>query len=100
MNRDDLVPLRDALATVAAPLGVPNTDTVDLVVTAWHDIAGDDLAAHSIVRALRDGDCTIEVDAPGWATRARYLTGAVRDLANERAGRPVVRAVNVVVKGS
>jgi predicted nucleic acid-binding Zn ribbon protein len=99
-NRDEPVPLRDALAAVGAELGLPSANAFDTVAALWQQIAGTDVAGHSRVRALRNGECTIEVDGPMWATRARYLTDDLKRLANERCGETVVTLAKVVVSTS
>ena len=100
-DRADPVPLGDALAQVGAQLGVGPADTFALVVAAWGSVAGEPLAAHSRVRSLRDGLCTVEVDGPAWATRARYLETALVEAAGEAArgarGGPPVTSLRVVV---
>jgi predicted nucleic acid-binding Zn ribbon protein len=97
--RDEPIPLGDALATLGRQLGLPTANGFDIATTCWSEVAGPELAAHSRVRSVHDGACTIEVDEPGWATRARYLTGELRELANSRAEAPFVTAVNVIVSG-
>lgn len=32
----------------------------------WQSVAGDDLAAHSVVRDVKQGSVLVEVDHPGW----------------------------------
>ena len=99
MKRDEAVPLRDALAAVTRDLGMPANDTLQAVTDAWIEVAGPELAAHARVRALRSGECTIEVDGPAWATRARYLGSALEQAANRRLGGPVFASLKVVVSG-
>jgi predicted nucleic acid-binding Zn ribbon protein len=96
-DRDEPVPLRDALAAVGDELGLPTANTFGDVEIVWRELAGADVAQHSRLRSLRDGECTIEVDGPAWATRARYLTGDLKHLANTRCGEGVVTVVKVVV---
>ena len=99
MKREEPVPLREALAAVQRELGAPSVDTFAVIETVWAEVAGHDVAQHSRVRSMHDGECTIEVENAVWATRARYLAGGLSRAANERLGRPVVAGVNVVVSG-
>jgi predicted nucleic acid-binding Zn ribbon protein len=97
VTRDEPWPLRDALAAVGKELGLPEGNAFDALVAMWPDIVGIDVARHARVRSLRDGECTIEVDQPAWATRVRYLTSDLLRHANERCGEGVVTGVRVVV---
>src|SRR5439155_2814581 len=99
VTRDEPVPLREALAALQRELGAPSVDVFAVIESAWTKVAGDDVARHSRVRSMHDGECTIEVENAVWATRARYLAGDLSRVVNERLGRPVVAGVNVVVSG-
>ena len=97
MTREDPVPLRDALAAVGKELGLPDTNDLDVLVAVWSELVGSDVARHARVRSVRDGECTIEVDEPAWATRVRYLGGDLRRAANGRCGEGFLTNVRVVV---
>ena len=97
MPRDEPIPLRDALSRLGRDLGLPANDAFAVVAATWTELAGPALGAHSRVRALRNGACTIEVDEPVWATRARYLTSDLERVVNGHAEGPLVTTVHVVV---
>ncbi len=97
MTGEDPVPLRDALAAVGKELGLPTTNDLDVLIGLWSELVGNDVAQHARVRSVRDGECTIEVDGPAWATRVRYLMGDLRRHANERCREGFVTTVRVVV---
>ena len=98
MNREDPVPLRDALGEVGKQLGLPSIDAFDVLIATWPEVVGPDIAAHARVRSVHDGECVVEVDGPVWATRVRYLGPELKRRANERCGSPLVARVTVVVK--
>ncbi len=98
MNAREPIELREALAAVTRNLRMPESDAVDGIASALNEVLGPVLAAQARVRSVRDGVCVIEVDAPAVASRVRYLTDAFATRVNDTAGRPLVRAVNVVVK--
>jgi predicted nucleic acid-binding Zn ribbon protein len=97
--RDEPVPLRDAMAKLERLLGVPASDALSALTAHWSDIVGPAIAAHATVRSLRDGECTIEVDGPIWATQLRYAASEVVSRANDHCGRAVLTSVRVVVAG-
>jgi predicted nucleic acid-binding Zn ribbon protein len=100
VNRpEDPVPLRDAIAAVSRQLGLPPTDVVSTIDAEWIDIAGAAIAAHARVQSVRDGECTIAVDGPAWATQIRYAAGDLVGRVNERCGEGSVTSIRVVVKG-
>jgi predicted nucleic acid-binding Zn ribbon protein len=96
-RRDEPVPLRDAVAQVGRELGMPEPDALTTLVAAWPEIVGAALAQHATVRLIRNGECTIAVDGPAWASQLRYLASTVMERANERCGAAVVTSVKVVV---
>ena len=96
---DDPVPLRDALAKVGRELGLAAPDVVTTLVEQWADIVGPAIAAHAQVRSVRDGECTIAVDGPAWATQLRYGSSELVERVNERCGAGAVTSVKVVVSG-
>ena len=93
------VPLGDSVAAVGRELGIPAPDAFATITDAWPEIVGDALVAHSQVRSIRDGVCTIAVDGPGWATQLRYAERQVVERAERRCGPGVVSSIRVVVAG-
>jgi len=97
VTREDPVPLRDALAAVGKELGLPETNDLDVLIEVWSELVGNEVAPHARVRSVRDGECTIEVDGPAWATRVRYVVGDLQRQANERCREGFLTRVKVVV---
>jgi predicted nucleic acid-binding Zn ribbon protein len=93
------VPLGDAVAAVGKELGLPEPNDLATLATAWSDIVGATIAAHASVRSVRDGVCTVEVDAAGWATQIRYAEQQVVERAAIWCGPGVVTSVRVLVAG-
>jgi predicted nucleic acid-binding Zn ribbon protein len=98
-RRDEPVPLRDAMAAVGKELGLPPADVVGTLISQWEDIVGPAIAQHAEVRSVRDGECTIVVDGPAWATQLRYAANDLVGRVNERCGDGAVTSVKVVVSG-
>ena len=98
-RRDEPVHLRDAIAAVGKELGLPPADVVGTLVSQWEDIVGPAIAQHAEVRSVRDGECTIVVDGPAWATQLRYAANDLVRRVNERCGDGAVTSVKVVVTG-
>jgi predicted nucleic acid-binding Zn ribbon protein len=95
----DPVPLRDAVAAVGRQLGMPPVDVVSTLEQQWIDIVGATIAEHAQVRSVRDGECTIAVDGPAWATQIRYASSDLVARVNERCGEGSVTSIRVVVTG-
>ncbi|MGQ0825174.1 MAG: DciA family protein [Actinomycetota bacterium] len=93
------VSLRDALAVVGREFGLPDSDTMASVQAVWIEVVGAALAAHAIVRSVRDGVCTVAVDGPSWATPLRYLEPEVVAAAGRRLGPGIVTSVRVQIGG-
>jgi len=94
---DEPVRLRDAIAAFGRRLGMPEPNAISTLANDWPEIVGAALAAHSSVRAIRDGVCTVEVDDAGWATQVRYAESQLLERVRERCGAGVVDAIRVVV---
>ena len=98
-RRDEPVPLRDAIAAVGRELGLASPEVIETLVAHWRDIVGPQVAEHAQVRSVRDGECTIVVDGPAWATQLRYASGDLIARVNERCGEGSVASIRVVVSG-
>jgi predicted nucleic acid-binding Zn ribbon protein len=96
-ERREPVSLEEALRAVSSDLGMPAPDVFEELVGVWSDLVGPALAAHAHVRSLRDGECTIVVDGPVWATQLRYLGDDLIARANAACGGDLVRVIRVVV---
>jgi len=98
-RREEPVPLRDAIAAVGRELGLGSPDVLTTLNARWLEIVGPAIADHAQVRSVRDGECTIVVDGPAWATQLRYGSGDLIARVNERCGEGSVTSVRVVVSG-
>jgi predicted nucleic acid-binding Zn ribbon protein len=99
-RRDEPVPLSEAIASVGRELGLPPADVLSTLDAGWRDIVGPAIAEHAQVRSLRDGECTIAVDGPVWATQLRYGSNDLLARVNERCGEGSVTSIRVVVTGA
>jgi predicted nucleic acid-binding Zn ribbon protein len=93
----DPIPIADALAAVRAELGLPDTDAFRVLVEAWSEVVGADVAAHAHLDSLHDGTAFVVADSTLWASQLRYLETTIRERANDLAGSLVVQAVRVRV---
>ena len=91
------MPLRDAVAAVGRELGMPPPSELDAVHAAWPEVVGDAFVAHTSVRSMRDGVCTIVVDDGGWATQLRYAEQTILERLAQHCGAGVVTTLRVVV---
>ena len=96
---DEPVPLRDALNELSRTLKLPEPDAYDEVARIWQELAGAPLGEHAIVRSVRDGVCTIEVDGPAWATPCKYLESDLIERAASALGVGRVTSVRIHVAG-
>ena len=99
-RRDEPVPMREAIAAVGRDLGLAPPDVLATITARWADIVGPAVAAHARVRSVRDGECTIVVDGPAFATQLRYGSSDLVARVNDRCGEGSVTSVKVVVSGS
>lgn len=97
---DEPVPLRDAIDRVARQLGMAAPDVVDTLTARWREIVGEAIAEHAQVRSVRNGECTIAVDGPAFATQLRYAAGDLVTRVNEHCGAGSVTSIRVVVSGT
>jgi len=79
--------------------GLTTRDIVEAPVGRWVEIVGPAIAAHADVRSVREGECTIVVHGPVWATQLRYASSVLIARVDERCGGGVVTSVKVVVAG-
>ena len=94
---DEPVRLADALAAVGSELGLPPGNAHGDLDAHWHEVVGDDVAAHARLVSVRDGVLTVAVDDPIWATQLRYLETAVLERATAVVGVGLVTSLRVRV---
>jgi predicted nucleic acid-binding Zn ribbon protein len=92
------VSLRDAVDAVGRELGMPAADALSQLTASWSTVAGEQLAPHAVVRSVRDGVCTVEVDGSGWATQLRYAERQLVERAAVCCGPGVVTSIRVLVR--
>jgi hypothetical protein len=95
----DPVAVGDAAAMVGAELGLAEPRVFTKIVDAWPELVGEMVAAHSRIRAVRDGVLEVVVDSPAWATEFRYLEGDLVARASRLVGAGVVVGVRATVEG-
>lgn len=95
----EAVTIGEAVAMVGRELGLAEPEAFTAVTTAWPELVGEAVAAHSRVRSIRDGLLDVGVDSPAWATPMRYLETDLVERASQLLGPGVVTAVRVSVEG-
>ena len=91
-------PVGSSLDAVARHLGVVNAAALTAVFSAWGELVGEAVAAHSVPAELHGGRLTVGVDDPAWATQLRWLTPDVLGRLAERLGPGVVTDLDVRVR--
>ena len=87
----------DALGVISSRLGLGDPVRNARATTAWADVAGPMIAAHTTARGVRSGTLTVEVDGPEWVTELRYRESDLVARLTERVGPGVVERVRFVV---
>lgn len=87
----------DALASVSRELGLPSPSDIGGLLGVWPDIVGASVAPHAVVRSVRGGVLTVEVDDAPWATQLRYLEADLLAALDARLDGRVVTSVRIVV---
>lgn len=91
--------LGDVLPEVTRTLGLPDPSTLRDLRTAWPELVGDRIAAHSTPRTLREHVLTITVDSAPWATQLRYLESGLVERLEQHVGVGVVTRVRIALDG-
>ena len=94
------VKVGDSLDGVARRLGAPAASALGKLFSAWPEVVGEQIAAHSRPLSLVDGVLTVAVDQPGWATQLKYLGNDVVKRLGDSVGEGVVGRLEVRVEGS
>ncbi|MDO8915495.1 MAG: DUF721 domain-containing protein [Coriobacteriia bacterium] len=66
-------------------------------VAAWREIAGDDVSAHAMGYAMREGELVVYVDSPAWATELAALSEQYRSGINTALGKELVSTMRFAV---
>lgn len=68
----DPQPINGALDRVVRAMGGVGAETLQKVLAAWSEVAGDDVASRTRPVVLQHGRLVVEVDDPAWVTELRY----------------------------
>jgi hypothetical protein len=66
-------------------------------VAAWRQIAGDEVSAHAMGYAMREGELVVYVDSPAWATELAALSEQYRTGVNSVLGKELVSTMRFAV---
>ena len=88
----------ESLDRLATLLGVPSAGVLAALFSAWPELVGDAVGAHSRPRSLRDGVLVVAVDEPAWATQVRWLESDLLVRLGEVLGEGVVQSIDVRVR--
>jgi predicted nucleic acid-binding Zn ribbon protein len=69
--------IADVLASVTSEMGWNSPLAQSELMTAWPDMVGDELSAHSHPISIDDGTLTVQCDSTAWATQLRLMRGTV-----------------------
>lgn len=97
-SRKDPDPLGRSLDRVVRSLGGPGVDVLSTVFSRWDELVGDQLAARTEPRGLRDGRLVVAVADPAWASQVRYLVPDLLARLDEAVGAGRITDVDVVVR--
>jgi predicted nucleic acid-binding Zn ribbon protein len=90
----------DALGVIAGRLGLGNPTATGAALTAWPEVVGPAIAAHTTAKGVRDQTLTVEVDGPEWTTQLRFLEADVVARLAAVVGPGVVARIHYVVRGA
>lgn len=67
------------------------------VVAWWQDSVPPEIAKHTMGVSMRDGELTVAVDSPTWATELTALSERLRENIEKAAGKGSVRSIRFTV---
>lgn len=76
-------------------LGLPQTDSLELLFNRWNEVVGADLASNCRPARLDRGCLTIEAKDHLWATELRWMKSAVVERCSAALGAGVVTSVRI-----
>lgn len=99
-RREGMAHVRDALDRVLRHLKAPSAREVASVFTLWPTLVGPQMAAHTSVVSLREGELLIAVDDPAWAAELRWLEPELLERLARELGTSSVRSIRFRVARS
>jgi predicted nucleic acid-binding Zn ribbon protein len=83
-----------------AHLGGPATSAVGGLFEGWVELVGEQVAEHTLPKALRDGVLSVDVDDPAWANQLKYLEVDLLGRIAAQLGEGVVTEIRWRVRGA
>lgn len=87
--------LRSGLDRVVRSLGLPSTDSFELLFSRWTEVVGPELAGRCSPASLRNGRLVIKAADHAWATELRWLEKELISRCDSTLGAGVVTTISI-----
>lgn len=94
-QREDAVPLAEALQEFIESRGWDERLAVQRLFTDWESIVGPDMAQHTTVEGYEDQIVSIRTSSTAWATQVKLLAPRIVAKLNEELGQGLVLRIDV-----
>jgi predicted nucleic acid-binding Zn ribbon protein len=91
--------LERSLSDLVSDLGWSDAATTGRLQSRWPEIVGSDVAAHSTVLRVSDGDLVLKADSTAWATQLTLLSDRLLDSIQRVVGESV-RSIRIEGPGA
>ena len=98
-GRDDLEPFNESIDDVFAKLGLPDPVLISQIAAEWDELAGSPWVGRSKPLYVRSGTLVVEASSPSMVAFLRYGENTLLTQLEDRFGKGVVSAVEVVPPG-
>ncbi len=96
---EDTRPVGDIIRAFLASLGPQDRRRLAEagVVRWWNEAVPEEIARHTTVAGIRDGELLVHVDSGTWATELSGLSGKLLEMIEEAAGKGAVKSIRFTV---
>lgn len=63
------------------------------IIEVWDDVVGPDIAGHTFVSGLKDGELVVLVDSPVWSTELNAMAEQLKDRLSQELGQKTVKSL-------
>ena len=91
--------ISEAVGAYLQSEGLGELAKLAMIESCWDEVVGPAVAEHVRPLSLRDGELSLIVDQPAWATELRFLSQQIVIGLCERCGQAAVLRLKVHVRG-
>lgn len=89
--------LKQGLKKLMSSLDKNGLLTTAGIIEVWDDVVGPEIAGHTFISGLKDGELIVLVDSPVWSTELNAMSEQLKNRLSQELGKETVKSLRFTV---